>query len=156
MGFGGDGGDGEPNLTAPTPPRYLLGGLGGEVGAEGGQDELDSVPDFVAEVALVQHGGHVQADVVALFFGGEGGGMEQWVVVVGWGDAGGVGGGGVTFFKSSPWTLWEHSAKRRASVPHSGMPWGNWRFWGGRCGVLGGTRRVWGFGGEGVGSHLPL
>lgn len=136
MGFGGDGGDGEPNLTAPTPPRYLLGGLGGEVGAEGGQDELDSVPDFVAEVALVQHGGHVQADVVALFFGGEG--------------------GGVTFFKSSPWTLWEHSAKRRASVPHSGMPWGNWRFWGGRCGVLGGTRRVWGFGGEGVGSHLPL
>ena len=66
--LGEAGEDGDPNLTAtPTLPCYLLGGPRDEVGTEGGEDELDGVPDFVAEVALVQHGGHVQADVIAFF-----------------------------------------------------------------------------------------
>ena len=54
-----------PKLTATTTlPWYLLGGSRDEAGTEGGEDELDGVPDFVAEAALVQHGGHVQADVI--------------------------------------------------------------------------------------------
>ena len=54
-----------PKLTATTTlPWYLLRGSRDEAGTEGGEDELDGVPDFVAEAALVQHGGHVQADVI--------------------------------------------------------------------------------------------
>lgn len=109
--------------------------------SQSGQNELDGVPDLVAEVTVAQDRAHVQADVVTYGVGGRGH-AQGW----GQGHPWGWGRGPNGPLRALPWTLWEHRAMRRASVPHSGMPWGNWRRWRGDGEGLGGDRDRFGGG----------